>query len=314
VGDHIYSDLADRYIKSSAEGPVNALYDRPAIRHLLGSVAGRRVLELGCAAGYLTRDLLDEGAEVIALDKSKEMILHARSLTQGRARVEVADLNHALIGIDDSSIDLAVASLVLHYLPDWTLVLSEVFRTLRPGGAFVMSVHHPITGWFRSDRNDYHRIELIDEVWNVDGVETTAQMWRRPVSAIFTPLLDQGFSIDAVYEPAPAFDGETVSDTHTRTALNSSPVFLYVRALRPTSDVRPRRRLSAVIVGSPPSSPVPQGGRTPWAEYACHQTCVDAPGAAPKGCSPPFRPLGPPWDTDAPAPSSSLVVSQPFRA
>jgi SAM-dependent methyltransferase len=238
MGDHIYRDLADRYIASSAEGATNALYDRPAIRRLLGSAAGCRVLELGCAGGYLTRELLDDGAEVVALDKSEQMVAHARKLTQGHGRVEVADLNEPLTGIEDNSMDLAVASLVLHYLPDWTLVLSEVFRALRPGGALVMSVHHPITGWFRSDGKDYHRIELIDGVWNVDEVETTAQMWRRPVSAIFTPLLNQGFSIDAVYEPAPEFN-ETVSDAHTRTALNTTPVFLYIRALRPTSETGP---------------------------------------------------------------------------
>jgi SAM-dependent methyltransferase len=235
MGDHIYSELADRYIRSSAEGAPNALYDRPAIKHLLGSVGGRRVLELGCAAGYLTRDLLDEGAEVVALDKSEKMVFHARQLTRGCAQVEVADLNEALDGIEDSSIDLAVASLVLHYLPDWRLVLSEVFRTLRPGGALVMSVHHPITGWLRSDRTDYHRTELIDEAWNVDGVETTAQMWRRPISAIFTPLLTQGFIVDAVYEPVPAFVDETVPDPRMRAALNTSPVFLYIRALRPAA-------------------------------------------------------------------------------
>jgi len=140
-----------------------------------------------------------------------------------------------LVNIEDSSMDLAVASLVLHYLPDWTVVMSEVFRALKPGGALVLSVHHPITGWLRSDRRDYHRTELFDEVWNVDGVETTVQMWRRPISAIFTPLLAQGFIIDAVYEPSPTFAEDTVPDERMRAAPNTSPVFLFIRALRPTA-------------------------------------------------------------------------------
>ena len=235
MGDHIYDELADRYIRSSAHGPPNALYDRPTIKRLLGSVDGRRVLELGCAAGYLTRDLLDEGAEVVALDKSEKMVAHARELTRGRARVEVADLSEPLAFIEDGSMDLAVASLVLHYLPDWDVVLSETFRALRPGGALVMSVHHPITGWLRSDQTDYHRTELIDEVWNVDGVETTAHMWRRPVSAIFTPLLARGFVVDAVHEPAPDFSEESVPSEKMRVALNNSPVFLFIRAVRPAA-------------------------------------------------------------------------------
>lgn len=232
MSDHIYTRLADHYIRSSEAGAPNALYDRPAIMRLLGDLSGRRVLELGCAAGYLTQELLASGAEVVALDKSDQMVAFARKQVGGRARVETADLNEPLDTVTDQSMDLVVASLVLHYLPDWNPVLSEVHRSLRPGGALVMSIHHPITGWLRSDQTDYHRVELIDEAWNVDGVSVTARMWRRPVSAVFAPLLKQGFVIDAVEEPTPRLDERAVPDQRTRDALNRSPVFLYIRASR----------------------------------------------------------------------------------
>lgn len=233
MGDHIYNELADRYARSSASGAPNALYDRPTILRLLGPVHGRRVLELGCAAGHLTRELVAAGAEVVALDKSERMVAHAQRLVAGRARVEVADLSRPLHMVEDQSMDLVTASLVLHYLPDWQGVVSEIHRVLKPGGALVMSVHHPITGWALSGRTDYHRVELVEETWNVDGVETSAQMWRRPVSAVFTPLLGQGLVIDEVHEPEPGFDERAVPDQRMREALNTSPVFLYIRATRP---------------------------------------------------------------------------------
>jgi hypothetical protein len=47
MGEHVYRELADRYIASSAYGPPNALYDRPTIRHLLGPVDRRRFWSLG---------------------------------------------------------------------------------------------------------------------------------------------------------------------------------------------------------------------------------------------------------------------------
>ena len=233
MSDHIYGELADRYASASASSPPNALYDRPTILRLLGPLQGRHVLELGCAPGHLTNELLLAGADVVALDKSEQMVEHARRLVNGRARVEVADLSQPLHMVDSESMDLVTASLVLHCLPDWNGILGEVHRVLRPGGALVMSVHHPITGWLRSDRTNYHQVELIEEDWDVDGVLTTAQMWRRPVSGIFAPLLDQGFVIDAVHEPEPGFDEHQVPDEQMRRALNASPVFLYVRATRP---------------------------------------------------------------------------------
>ena len=180
MGDHIYDELADRYARSSASGAPNALYDRPTILRLLGPVRDRKVLELGCAAGHLTRELVAAGAHVVALDKSERMVAHARAGVNGHARVEVADLREPLHMVESQSMDLATASLVLHYLPDWQVVFREVHRVLKPGGALVMSVHHPITGWLRSDRTDYHRVEEIEEHWDVDGVATTARMWRRP--------------------------------------------------------------------------------------------------------------------------------------
>lgn len=233
MGDHIYNELADSYARSSASGAPNALYDRPTILRMLGPLGGRRVLELGCAAGHLTQELVWAGADVVALDKSARMVEHARRLVESRARVEVADLGQPLPVIGSGTMDLVAASLVLHYLPDWRRVLSEIHRVLKPGGALVMSVHHPITGWFRSDRDDYHRVELINEAWNVDGVETTAQMWRRPISAIFSPLLSQGLVINEVHEPQPGFDERAVPEERMRQALNTSPVFLYIRATRP---------------------------------------------------------------------------------
>ena len=233
MGDHIYDELADRYAASSASGPPNALYDRPTILRLLGPVQGRRVLDLGCAAGHLSEEPVSAGADVLALDKSELMVAHARRLLGGRARFEVADLSQPLHMVESRSMDLVVASLVLHYLPDWQGIISEIHRVLKPGGALVMSVHHPITGWFRSDRADYHRVELIEEKWNVDGVETTASMWRRPVSAVFAPLLSNGLVIDEVHEPEPSFDADAVPDERMRHALNTTPVFLYIRASVP---------------------------------------------------------------------------------
>jgi hypothetical protein len=73
---------------------------------------------------------------------------------------------------------------------------------------------------------------LIEEERRFDGVPVTVQMWRRPISAVFTPLLEADFTVDSVVEPSPDLDETMVPDERMRTALNTKPVFLYVRALR----------------------------------------------------------------------------------
>ncbi len=227
----VYRTLADTYAQFSVDNPVQQHYDRPAIMRLAGDIRGRRVLELGCAAGLLTEQLVEAGADVRAVDREPEMVAHATRRLDGRAEIVVADLEEPFDDLHTGSIDVVVASLVLHYLEDWSPLLAELHRLLVPGGALVFSVHHPITGWNLSDRTDYHRTEPVSEEWNWDGQRVTATMFRRPVSAIFGQLRDAGFAVDVVDEPLP-HDLPANTDARMRVALTTTPVFLFVRALR----------------------------------------------------------------------------------
>lgn len=47
----IFKTYADVYAAFADKNPVNRDYDRPAILRLAGDLDGKRVLELGCAAG-----------------------------------------------------------------------------------------------------------------------------------------------------------------------------------------------------------------------------------------------------------------------
>ena len=79
----------------------------------------------------------------MATDISPEMAKLARRRIGDRATVLVADLGEPLSFAQDASFDLVVGSLVLHYLRDWTPVLSEFRRVLTGDGVVVFSTHHP---------------------------------------------------------------------------------------------------------------------------------------------------------------------------
>jgi SAM-dependent methyltransferase len=240
ASEAIYRQYAAAYARFCEHSLPNSCYDRPAILRLAGDVAGQRVLELGCAAGVLTEQLAERGADVLALDREPRLVALARQRLHGRARVEIASLDQPLDMVADGSVDVAIASLVLHYLEDWQPLLGELHRCLAPGGALVFSVHHPITGWQLSDKTDYHRTELISEQWNWDGLAVTARMYRRPLSAIFSHLRHAGFAVDIVDEPQPEAPGET-SGPQVMHILQTQPVFLFIRAVRVPAAVPPSR-------------------------------------------------------------------------
>ena len=119
---------------------------READAHLLGDVAGKRVLEVGCGSAPCARWLREAGADVVALDLSAGMLAHAAELNR-RTGLELP-LLQADVGalpLADSSFDLACSAFGgLPFVADVDGALAEIARVLRPGGRFVASVNHPM--------------------------------------------------------------------------------------------------------------------------------------------------------------------------
>jgi SAM-dependent methyltransferase len=218
--------------------PFNDLYERPAILALAGNVDGLRVVDAGCAAGALSQALVGRGARVQAFDVSPAMVDLARARLGDTADVRVADLAEPLHFLSDGSVDLVVASLVLHYLRDWVPVLREFRRALRPGGALVFSTHHPAADWLSFERPDYFATELLTDVWNKAGRSFEVHFYRRPLTEVFRAVREAGFLVEEVAEPMPV-PALAEQDAAAYQRLTTRPWFLFVRASSP-----PRRSRS----------------------------------------------------------------------
>ena len=96
---------------------------------------GRRVLDLGCRDGALTRAYAD-GNEVVGVDADREALVEAAKLG---IETHWADLDQPL-ELPDESFDVVVAGELLEHLRDPQRLVAEVRRVLRPGGTFVASV------------------------------------------------------------------------------------------------------------------------------------------------------------------------------
>jgi len=216
------------YGAANQNGAFNAYYERPATIALLGDVAGRRVLEAGCGPGALTGWLADNGATVTAFDVSAEMVRLARERLGGRARILAADLAQPLTFAAGASIDLVVASLVLHYLEDWRAPLAEFHRVLAAGGAVVFSTHHPAMDWQLHSPDDYFAIKQVTETWHKGGQPFEVTFWRRPLAAMTAAINSAGFVIDQLVEPEPVPELRE-RDPADYDKLRTRPTFLFFR-------------------------------------------------------------------------------------
>lgn len=103
-----------------------------------GTLAGARVLEVGCGRGVGIETLLSLGAaEVIGFDLDPKMISLAKNRVDRygqRAQVFVGDAE--AVDLPDSSFDAVVDYGILHHVPGWQKALREIARLLKPGGRF----------------------------------------------------------------------------------------------------------------------------------------------------------------------------------
>ncbi|MET8046586.1 MULTISPECIES: class I SAM-dependent methyltransferase [unclassified Streptosporangium] len=94
----------------------------------------RRVLEIGPGTGQATGELLDAGAEVVAVELGANLAERLRERFTGRP-LTVIEADFEELSPADEEFDLAVAATSLHWL-DLDVALPKIARTLR-GGAWM---------------------------------------------------------------------------------------------------------------------------------------------------------------------------------
>jgi ubiquinone/menaquinone biosynthesis C-methylase UbiE len=195
-----FDEFAEAYSADNEINLLNGHYERPAMLSLAGDVDGRRILDVGCGSGPLLESLRDKGAIVAGFDLSAAMIELARRRLGDDVELTVADLSKPL-PYDDAAFDDVMASLVLHYLEDWTEPLAELHRVLKPGGRLILSVHHPIVYTALNPGANYFDIAEFSFDAEHAGRTVVYTNWHRPLQAMTDAFTAAGFRISVISEP-----------------------------------------------------------------------------------------------------------------
>ncbi len=107
-----------------------------------GSIAGRRVLDLGAGFGALALYCAHLGAEVVAVDPNGQRLAVSLEIAERRGLAVSPVIAHAQsLPLADASVDLVIANNSLCYIVErdaHRLALSEMLRVLRPGGRLIV--------------------------------------------------------------------------------------------------------------------------------------------------------------------------------
>lgn len=224
-----YKELSDDYEHNvDTQSAYNIFYERPALTKLFPeNLKNKKVLDAGCAAGWYTEQLLNLGAEVVAVDMSPEMVEATNRRVGDKAEVLCCDLEGEL-PFSDESFDLIISSLVLHYVQDWKQTFAEFERILKPEGFFIFSIHHPMMDINLSAEKEYFATELIIDTWKRQGKLIKVPFYRRPLQSILNETISY-FSLERIVEPQPTNEClERAPKSYER--LMKNPHFLIIKA------------------------------------------------------------------------------------
>lgn len=113
--------------------------------------------DLGCGTGQVAAALAPFVKQVIAVDRSSDMLDAARRRVRDLPNVDVRRGELEALPVVDGALDAATLLLVLHHLPDPAEALAEAARVLRPGGRLLISDMLP------HDRETYR--QQMGHVW-----------------------------------------------------------------------------------------------------------------------------------------------------
>ena len=260
----------------------------PTLLRVVGPVRGRRVLDLGCGNGYLTRRWARQGARrALGVDRSGPTLEFARrreAVQRTGARFLEGDAAR-LVGLSDASFDLVVAHMSLQDMADGEGAVREAARLLRPTGRFVFSLSHPCfdlderSGWVvervREADGMWHDVvwrklrayrdeREVRVPWKISENETGwTTAYHRTLSTLSRWLRYAGLAITRLEEPAPL--AEALRESPQGRFLAEIPLHLVVEArpmpgLRPGSTPTRTRRSVSRRSGGSPSGGAPRSG------------------------------------------------------
>jgi SAM-dependent methyltransferase len=181
---------------------------------LLGSVEGKRILELGCGGGQCSIAFAKEGAGCVAVDLSDAQIEYARHLAEVEG-VSIAFHRGEMLAFletqPDAAYDIVFSAYAFQYVEALSSVFQHAYRLLRPEGLFVFSLDHPINDVTRNEAErvvfgrSYFERGRMEWDWEhgQNGERSPFYSFHRTVGDFLNLLADAGFRVERLLEPEP---------------------------------------------------------------------------------------------------------------
>ncbi|MHA1987499.1 MAG: class I SAM-dependent methyltransferase [Promethearchaeota archaeon] len=105
------------------------------LKQILGDIKGKKVLDVGCGTGSLSFYLAQEGAIVIGIDLSRDLIDYCKAQSKNLGLpIDFREMNAQIPDFEEKSFDIILGSRIIHHLPDINLFFNVCKRLLKKNG------------------------------------------------------------------------------------------------------------------------------------------------------------------------------------
>ncbi len=100
-----------------------------------------KILDVGCGAGVLAREVANRGYQIFGMDYSYNMLRKAKANYNASAKSDITFFRGDIefLPFKDSIFDMVICLGVITYLKSEHKALREMSRTLKPGGTIILS-------------------------------------------------------------------------------------------------------------------------------------------------------------------------------
>jgi SAM-dependent methyltransferase len=227
------------WIEGFTEG-ADPEYEEQILPLAAAELAGaRRVLDVGCGDGQISRLAGRLGAEVVGIDPTWNCVKVAAQ----RGGASFARGEAAALPFSDASFDAVVACLVFEHIRDVDEAIAEVARVLQQGGRFCFFLNHPLLQTPNSGWIDDHVLDPPEQYWRIGAYlveqESDEEVEKdvfipfihRPLSRYINALADNGLLLHRMLEPAPPPGFLARAEEYE--AASTIPRLLYLRTQKP---------------------------------------------------------------------------------
>ncbi len=207
-----YNDYAKTYDTGIARGAPVIERAYQFVLEQVGDVSGKRICDLGCGQGELSRRVARLGATVTGIDTSSEMLALAQRYEGSESIQWLQDDAQNLRVLAPETVDIAVANLMLTDVQDFRSVFASARRILVPHGWMIWTIMHPC---FQSPYSialddgggvrGHRRISNYAPQWwkssRLGTVRGSLGSYHRPLAEYINSFLDAGFRLCHMEEP-----------------------------------------------------------------------------------------------------------------